>query len=155
MSLLQQNKSSVASRTAFDILTVESGEESEDEVLSEPEVPLPPVQCVELPSQLSHRKLKFHSCRDTPSKPSKASQRKAAKAARQEKKHQSRVPLSGGDTYERLSPAPTVPLTEPDARPVPSDRSSAGPHPIDVPEPLPPKVTANPLRDEAPPSALN
>jgi len=135
MSLLQQNKSSVASRTAFDVLTVEPGEESENEVVSEPEAPLPPVQ-------------------ETPSKPSKTSQRKAVKATRQEKKHQSRVPLSGGDTYEPLSPAPTVPLTEPDARPAPSNRSSVEPRPIDAPEPLPLKATANPLRDEAP-SALN
>ena len=38
---------SVASRTAFDILTVESGEESADEVVSEPEV-VSAVSCVQL-----------------------------------------------------------------------------------------------------------
>ncbi len=49
MSQLQQSKSSaVASRTAFDVLTVESGEESEDEVVSEPEVVLSTVACVDL-----------------------------------------------------------------------------------------------------------
>ena len=47
-----QQKSSVASRTAFDILTVESGEESEEEQLSESEVVLS-VVCVELLSRLS------------------------------------------------------------------------------------------------------
>jgi hypothetical protein len=94
-------------------------------------------------------KAQFHPRRETPSKPSKPSQRKAAKAARQEKKLQSRVPLSGGDTYERQSPAPIVPLTEPEVRPVPEDRSSVEP-PIDHLEPLPLKATANRLRDEAP-----
>jgi hypothetical protein len=43
---MSQSKSSVASRTAFDILRVESGEESEDEVLSEPEAVVPPLSCV-------------------------------------------------------------------------------------------------------------
>lgn len=50
MSQLQQSKSSVASRTAFDVLTVESGEELEDEVVSEPEAAA--VVCVELLSRL-------------------------------------------------------------------------------------------------------
>ena len=42
-----QHPKSVASRTAFDILTVESGEESGDEVVSEPEV-VSAVSCVQL-----------------------------------------------------------------------------------------------------------
>ena len=48
MSHLQQNKSSVASRTAFDLLSVESsGEQSEEEeVVSEPEAVVHPVVCV-------------------------------------------------------------------------------------------------------------
>jgi hypothetical protein len=48
-----QQKSSVASRTAFDILTVESGEESEEEQLSESEAVVSSVVCVELLSRLS------------------------------------------------------------------------------------------------------
>ncbi len=48
-----QSKSSVASRTAFDILTVELGEESEEENVSESEAVVPSVECVELLSQLS------------------------------------------------------------------------------------------------------
>lgn len=142
MSHSQQNKSSVASRTAFDLLSVESsGEQSEeDEVVSESEAVVHPVV-------------------DTPSKPSKAALKKAAKAAaRQEKKQQqNRVPLSGGDTYdEPLSPpGPTVPLTETQVKlPAPSDRSSVEPR-VQLPEPLPPKANTNPPRDEAPPSALN
>jgi hypothetical protein len=50
MSQSQQSKSSVASRTAFDVLTVESPEESEDEVVSEPEAVVSAVLCVELSS---------------------------------------------------------------------------------------------------------
>jgi hypothetical protein len=46
MSHLQQNKASVASRTAFDVLTVEEGEPSEDEVVSEPEAVIHSVVCV-------------------------------------------------------------------------------------------------------------
>jgi hypothetical protein len=46
MSHLQQSKSSVASRTAFDVLTVEEGEQSEDEVVWEPEAVDSPVVCV-------------------------------------------------------------------------------------------------------------
>jgi hypothetical protein len=52
MSQLQQSKSSVASRTAFDVLSVESGEELEDEVASEPEAVVSAVVCVELLSRL-------------------------------------------------------------------------------------------------------
>jgi hypothetical protein len=158
MSHLQPNKSSVASRTAFDILTVEEGEQSEDEVVfePEPEAAIPPVVCVELSSHHSYvSELNFIGRRDNPSRPSKSSLKKAAKAARQEKKLQNRVPPSGGDTYERLSPAPVLPLTQPEARlPVPSNRrSSAEPH--DEPsEPLPPKVNANRQRDEAPSSSV-
>lgn len=48
MSQLQQSKSSVASRTAFDVLSVESGEELEDEVVSESEAVVSAVVCVEL-----------------------------------------------------------------------------------------------------------
>jgi hypothetical protein len=48
MSQLQQNKSTVASRTAFDVLTVESVEESDDDVVSEPEAVVSSVACVEL-----------------------------------------------------------------------------------------------------------
>lgn len=49
-----QQKSSVASRTAFDILTVESGEESEEEQVSEEsEAVVSSVVCVELLSRLS------------------------------------------------------------------------------------------------------
>jgi hypothetical protein len=55
MSHLQQSKSAVASRTAFDILTVESGEESEDEVLSEPDAVISPAVCVELLSRVHYR----------------------------------------------------------------------------------------------------
>jgi hypothetical protein len=55
MSQLQQSKSSVASRTAFDVLTVESGEELEDEVESEPEAVVSSVVCVELLSRLHFR----------------------------------------------------------------------------------------------------
>jgi hypothetical protein len=51
MSHLQQQKSTVASRTAFEVLAVESAEESEDELLSEPEAVIHPVVCVELPSR--------------------------------------------------------------------------------------------------------
>jgi len=48
MSQLQQNKNSVASRTAFDVLTVESGEQSDDDLVSEREEPvIPSVVCVE------------------------------------------------------------------------------------------------------------
>ena len=54
MSHLQQIKSSVASRTAFDVLSVESGEQSEDEVMSEPEAAVPPVVCVTLSSHHSY-----------------------------------------------------------------------------------------------------
>ena len=43
-----QHKSSVASKTAFDILTVESGEESEEEQVSESEALGSSVVCVEL-----------------------------------------------------------------------------------------------------------
>lgn len=156
MSLLQQNKTSVASRTAFDVLSVESGEHSEDEDVSEPEAVVSPVVCVALSSHHSDLDLKSHDRRrETPSKPSKAAIKKAAKAARQEKKQQNRVPPSGGDTYERLSPGPTVPLTETEVKlPAPSDRSSVEPR-IELPEPLPPKTNANPPRDEAPPSAPN
>ena len=156
MSHLQQNKSSVASRTAFDVLSIESGEQSEVEVVSEPEAVVPEVVCVAPSSHHSYLDLKSHDrCRDTPSKPSKSALRKAAKAARQEKKQQNRVHPSGGDTYERLSPGPTVPLTETEVNlPAPSDRSSVEPR-IELPEPLPPKANANPPRDEEPPSALN
>ena len=49
-----QQKSSVASRTAFDILAVESAEESEEEHVSESEAVVPSVVCVELLSQLSY-----------------------------------------------------------------------------------------------------
>lgn len=154
MSHLQQNKSSVASRTAFDVLSVESGEQSEDEVVSEPEAP--PVVCVALSSHHSYIDLKSHDRdREAPSKPSKTALKKAAKAARQEKKQQNRVPPSGGDTYERLSPGPTVPLTETEVKlPAPSDRSSEEPR-IELPELLPPKSNAIPPRDEIPPSGLN
>jgi hypothetical protein len=55
MSQLQQSKSSVASRTAFDVLTVESAEESEDEVVYEPEAVISAVVCVELLSRLHFR----------------------------------------------------------------------------------------------------
>jgi hypothetical protein len=57
MSQLQQSKSSVASRTAFDVLAVESAEESEDEVVFEPEaaVSASAVMCVELLSRLHFR----------------------------------------------------------------------------------------------------
>lgn len=49
-----QQKSSVASRTAFDILAAELGEESEEEEqVSESEVAAPSVECVELLSRLS------------------------------------------------------------------------------------------------------
>jgi len=156
MSHLQQNKSSVASRTAFDVLSIESGEQSEDEVVSEPEAVVSPVECVAISPHHSYLVLKSHDrCRDTPSKPSKTALKKAAKAARQEKKQQDRVPPSGGDTYERLSPGPTTPLTETEVKlPAPSDRSSVEPR-IEPPEPLPPKANANPPRDEEPPSALN
>lgn len=156
MSHLQQNKSSVASRTAFDVLSVESGEESEDEVVSEPEAVVHPVVCVALSSYHSYVDLKSHDrCREGPSKPSKTALKKAAKAARQEKKQQNRVPPSGGDTYERLSLGPTAPLTETEAKlPAPSDRSSVEPR-IELPELLPPKANASPPRDEVPPSGLN
>ena len=47
-----QHTSSVASRTAFDILTIESGEESEEEQVSESEAVVhSSVVCVELLSQ--------------------------------------------------------------------------------------------------------
>jgi len=55
MSQLHQSKSSVASRTAFDVLSVESGEESEDEVVSEPEAVVSAVVCVESSSRLHFR----------------------------------------------------------------------------------------------------
>ena len=59
MSQAQQSKSSVASRTAFDVLTVESGEESVDEVVFDPEeavISASSVVCVELSSRFSlHR----------------------------------------------------------------------------------------------------
>ena len=59
------------------------------------------------------------------------------------------------DTYERLSPAPVVPVTRTEARlPALSDRSSAEPR-NEPAEPLPPKANANPQRDEAPSSVLN
>ena len=48
----QQNKFSVSSKTAYDLLPVESGEESEEEQVSEPEQVVPPAVCVEIPSQL-------------------------------------------------------------------------------------------------------
>jgi phosphatidate cytidylyltransferase len=158
MSHLQQNKSSVASRTAFDVLTVEEGEQSEDEVVWEPEAVDSSVVCVELSSHHSYLlELNFiYGRRETPSRPSKTAVKKAAKAARQEKKLQNRVPPSGGDTYERLSPAPVVPLTATEPRlPAPSDRSSAEPR-NELAGPLPPKTNANSQRrDEAPSSVLN
>ena len=98
---------------------------------------------------------KFFGRRETPSRPSKSALKKAAKAARHEKKPQNRVPRSGGDTYERLSPAPVVPLTETETRlPGPSDRSSTEPRnePVKL---LPPKANVDPQRDEAPSSVLN
>ena len=55
MSHLQQSKSSVASRTAFDILSVESGEESEDEVVTEPDAVISPAVCVEPLSRVHRR----------------------------------------------------------------------------------------------------
>jgi hypothetical protein len=55
MSQLQQSKSSVASRTAFDVLAVESAGESEDEVVSEAEAVISAVVCVELLSRLDFR----------------------------------------------------------------------------------------------------
>ena len=55
MSPSQQTKSSVASRTAFEVLTVESAEESEDEVVFEPEAVVSAVVCVELLSRLHFR----------------------------------------------------------------------------------------------------
>jgi hypothetical protein len=48
----QQNKFSVASRTAYDLLPVESGEESEEEQVSEPDAVVLPVESVEVSSQL-------------------------------------------------------------------------------------------------------
>jgi hypothetical protein len=48
-----QHTSSVASRTAFDILTIESGEESEEEQASESEAVVHSVVCVELLSQFA------------------------------------------------------------------------------------------------------
>jgi hypothetical protein len=52
-----QQKSSVASRTAFDILSVDSAEESEEEQVSESEAVVSSVVCVELLSRLSFREL--------------------------------------------------------------------------------------------------
>jgi phosphatidate cytidylyltransferase len=103
-------------------------------------------------SHRSHRGLNFPDRRGTPSKPSKSATKKAAKAAaRQEKKLQNQVPPSGGDTYERLSAAPAVPLTDTENRlSAPSDESPIEPR-IEPPEPLP----LNPPRDEVPSSVLN
>ncbi|KAF8482665.1 cytidylyltransferase family-domain-containing protein [Russula ochroleuca] len=129
---MSQSKSSVASRTAFDILTVESGEESEDEVLSEPEAAVPSV--VETQAKLSKTALK-----------------KAAKASRREKKLQNRASPSGGDTYEPLSPPHTAPLADSETgEPI---SISKGPPPIKPPEPLPLTANTNPSRPEAPPSS--
>src|ERR1700760_1537910 len=112
MSHLQQSKSSVASRTAFDILTVESGEESEDEVTSEPDAVISSVVCVELTTRRHYPDAYPHTCRGTQAKPSKTALRKAAKASRREKKVQNRASPSGGDTYEPLSPPHTAPLVD-------------------------------------------
>lgn len=65
MSQLQQSKSSVASRTAFDVLAVESAGESEDEVVSEPEAVISAVVCVELLPRLHFRGSSPCSQRDT------------------------------------------------------------------------------------------
>lgn len=59
MSHLQQNRSSVASRTAFEVLAVEEGEQSEDDVVSEPEAVVSSVVCVELSSHHPHLELNF------------------------------------------------------------------------------------------------
>lgn len=147
---LQQNKFSVASRTAYDLLPVESGEEdSEEESVSNPEAVVPPVVCVEIPSQFSTR-AKPHTPRETPSKPSKTAIKKAAKAARQEKKQQS-VTQSGGDTSERPSPAPTLPLGEPEVGlPAASDRHSVEPPESSPPKSSPPKANTNPPGEASP-----
>jgi phosphatidate cytidylyltransferase len=117
-----QQKSFVASRTAFDILAVESAEESEEEQVSDSEAVVPSVV-------------------DAPAKPSKTAFKKAVKAARQEKKQQQQslaLPPSGAsgvDTSkpEQSPPAPTLPLAHPpvpEARPVAaSDQHSVGPSP--------------------------
>lgn len=57
----QQNKFSVASRTTYDVLPVESGEESEEEQVSEPEPVVLPVVCVEISSENFLRQLNL-SC---------------------------------------------------------------------------------------------
>ncbi len=54
---LLQSKSSVASPTAFDLLAVELGDESEEELVSESEDVVSSVMCVELLSQLSFQQL--------------------------------------------------------------------------------------------------
>ncbi|KAI9442477.1 cytidylyltransferase family-domain-containing protein [Lactarius indigo] len=139
-----QSKSSVASRTAFDILTVDSGEESEEEHVSESEAAVASVV-------------------DAPSKPSKTALRKAAKAARQEKKQQSRaLSASGGDTSEagQSPPAPTLPLAPspaPDNGPVTGpDQHSVGPSPpIKSPKPSPPLANTISAPNEKPRPALN
>ncbi|KAH9058864.1 cytidylyltransferase family-domain-containing protein [Lactarius vividus] len=139
-----QSKSSVASRTAFDILTVESGEESEEEQVSEPEAVVASVV-------------------DAPSKPSKTALKKAAKAARQEKKQKSRaLSASGGDTSEAgQSPsAPTLPLAPspaPDNGPVAVlDQHLVGPSPlIESPKPSPPLANTISAPIEKPRPVLN
>lgn len=154
MSHLQQSKSSVASRTAFDILTVESGEESEDEVTSELDAAIPSVVCVHLLFRLHYPDAHPHTCRGgTQAKPSKTALRKAAKASRREKKVQNRASPSGGDTYEPLSPPYTAPLA--DSESGNSFPISKEPPPIESPEPLPLTANVNPPRAEAPPPPLD
>ncbi|KAI0305473.1 hypothetical protein B0F90DRAFT_1063226 [Multifurca ochricompacta] len=138
---VQQNTSSVASRTAFDLLTVDSGEEEEEE------------------EQEEHEGQEVF--RDTPSKPSKTALKKAAKAARQEKKQQSRTPLlSGGDTPEQVSPAPTVSPThitksEATSPTSPDQRPVEHPLPLEPSKPLPPRTTVNSASEGVPPPARN
>ncbi|KAI0066170.1 hypothetical protein BV25DRAFT_1821061 [Artomyces pyxidatus] len=95
--LAAQSRSSVASRTAFDLLTVESADESEDEQLPEQE---------EAPPQPAN---------DEPPKPSKAALKKAAKAAaRLEKQQRKRASLSPDSGASPATPAPrALPLTPP------------------------------------------
>ncbi|KAN0129279.1 Cytidylyltransferase family domain containing protein [Lactarius tabidus] len=140
-----QQKSSVASRTAFDILSVDSAEESEEEQVSESEAVVSSVV-------------------DAPSKPSKTALRKAAKAARQEKKEQQRsrvLPPSGDDTSKPgpSPPAPTVPLVPtpaPEAiRIVAASDQPSGRPPIDSPKPSPPLTNTISAPKEMPQSALN
>ena len=148
---MSQSKSSVASRTAFDILTVESGEESEDEVLSEPEAVVPTALCVYSYYLDFTAEAHLDACRETQAKPSKTALKKAAKASRREKKLQNRASPSGGDTYEPLSPPHTAPLADSETgKPVPISKGSP---PVEPPEPLPLTANTNPSRPEAPPSS--